>query len=161
MPGLFYHPVHDLMVCCHGDDFLASGEKPALELTWSREGYTWEADGKYARLLTQELNLEGGKGVDTPASKETGKNDRFAEEELSPEEASELAGTALYLSLDRPTIQFAVSNITAGMAKPRRIHMHRLKRLARYLLKFPSEVWVYKYQEAPKELVVYTDSDRV
>ncbi|CAE7927931.1 RE1, partial [Symbiodinium sp. KB8] len=126
------------------------------------DGYTWEADGKYARLLTKELHLEGGKGVDTPASKETGKNDRFAEEELPPEEASEfrrLAGTALYLSLDRPTIQFAVSDITAGMAKPRRIHMHRLKRLGRYLLKFPSEVWVYKYQEAPKELVLYTDSD--
>ena len=198
VPGLFYHPSHDLLVCCHGDDFLASGEKPSLEfldrlmleeyevkilpklgppehggecaegthlhrkLTWNRDGYTWEADGKYARLLTKELHLEGGKGVDTPASKETGKNDRFAEEELPPEEASEfrrLAGTALYLSLDRPTIQFAVSDITAGMAKPRRIHMHRLKRLGRYLLKFPSEVWVYKYQEAPKELVLYTDSD--
>ena len=198
VPGLFYHPFHDLLVCCHGDDFLASGEKPSLEfldrlmleeyevkilpklgppehggecaegthlhrkLTWNRDGYTWEADGKYARLLTKELHLEGGKGVDTPASKETGKNDRFAEEELPPEEASEfrrLAGTALYLSLDRPTIQFAVSDITAGMAKPRRIHMHRLKRLGRYLLKFPSEVWVYKYQEAPRELVLYTDSD--
>ena len=193
-----YHPVHDLMVCCHGDDFLASGEKQALEfldrlmleeyevkilpklgppehggecaegthlhrkLTWTRDGYTWEADGKYAKLLVQELNLEGGKGVDTPASKETGKSDRHAEKELSAEEASEfrrLAGTALYLSLDRPTIQFAVSDITAGMAKPCRIHMHRLKRLARYLLKFPSEVWVYRYQESPRELVVYTDSD--
>ena len=46
-----------------------------------------------------------------------GKNDRYAEEELSAEEASEfrrLAGTALYLSLDRPTIQFAVNDITAG-----------------------------------------------
>ena len=31
VPGLFYHPAHDLMVCCHGDDFLASGEKQALE----------------------------------------------------------------------------------------------------------------------------------
>ena len=200
VPGLFYHPVHDLMVCCHGDDFLASGEKQALEFldrlmleeyevkilpklgppehggeccegthlhrkltwTWTRDGYTWEADGKYAKLLVQELNLEGGKGVDTPASKETGKSDRHAEKELSAEEANEfrrLAGTALYLSLDRPTIQFAVSDITAGMAKPCRIHMHRLKRLARYLLKFPSEVWVYRYQESPRELVVYTDSD--
>ena len=28
--GLFYHPEHDLTVCCHGDDFLASGEKEAL-----------------------------------------------------------------------------------------------------------------------------------
>ena len=31
VPGLFYHPVHDLIVCFHGDDFMASGERPALE----------------------------------------------------------------------------------------------------------------------------------
>ena len=33
VPGPFYHPEipeHDLMVCCHGDDLLASGEKEAL-----------------------------------------------------------------------------------------------------------------------------------
>ena len=37
--------------------------------------------------------------------------------------------------------------------------MHRLGRLGRYLVKYSTEVWQYKYQEAPKELVVYTDSD--
>ena len=31
VPGLFYHPEHDLMVSCHGDDFLASGSKEALD----------------------------------------------------------------------------------------------------------------------------------
>ena len=45
------------------------------------------------------------------------------------------------------------------MAQPRRIHMHRLRRLGRYFVKYPAEVWLYKYQEAPKELVVYTVSD--
>ena len=31
VPGLFYHLEHDLIVCCHGDDFLASGEKEVLD----------------------------------------------------------------------------------------------------------------------------------
>ena len=43
------------------------------------------------------------------------------------------------------------------MAKPRRIHMHRLRRLGRRLVKYLTEV--YKCQEAPKELVAYADSD--
>ena len=71
------------MVCCHGDDLLASGEKEALDflnkltvegyevkvlsrigppefgagthpcgkITWSRDGFAWEADDQYAKLL--------------------------------------------------------------------------------------------------------------
>ena len=31
VPGLLYHPEHDLVVSCHGDDFLASGSKEALD----------------------------------------------------------------------------------------------------------------------------------
>ena len=198
VPGLFYHPVHDLLVSCHGDDFLASGTKEALDfldaimvqeyetkvlprigapehgghcregyhlhrkITWSPRGFSWEADKKYADVLVTELGLRGAKGVDTPASKDCGKSDRDAEKELSAEEASvfrKLAGTALYLSLDRPTIQFAVSDITSGMAKPLRLHMHKLRRLGRYLIKHPREVWNFEFQMAPKELVVFTDSD--
>ena len=100
--------------------------------------------------------------MDSPASKDCGKSDGDAESELFGGEAAtlrKLAGTALYLSLDRPTIQFAVIDITSGMAKPLRLHMHRLRRLGRYLIKHPSETWNFECQEAPKELVVYTDSD--
>ena len=194
VPGLFYHPEHDLVVSCHGDDFLASGSKEALdfldeimvkeyetkilprigpahlggqcskkehlhrEISWSQKGFTW-----YREILIKGFGLSGAKGVDSPASKDCGKSDRDAESELSSEEASatfrKLAGTTLYLSLDRPTIQFAVNDITSGMAKPLRLHMHRLRRLGRYLMKHPSETWNFEYQEAPKELVVYTDSD--
>ena len=198
VPGLFYHPVHDLLVSCHGDDFLASGTREALyfldaimvqeyetkvlphvgalehgghcregyhlhrKITRSPKGYSWEADGKYAEVLVSKLGLQGAKGVDAPASKDCGKSDRDAEKELSAEEAStfrKLAGTALYLSLDRPTIQFAVSDITSRMARPLRLNMHRLRRLGRYLIKHPKEVWNFDFQMAPNELVVYTDSD--
>ena len=198
MPGVYYHPVHDLLVSCHGDDLLASGTKEALDfldeimvreyetkvlprigpahcggqctdgdhlhrkISWSPSGYTWEADDKYVDVLVSGLGLNGAKGVDAPASKDCGKSDRDADKELNAEDGAlfrKLAGTALYLSLDRPTIQFAVSDITSGMARPLRLHMHRLRRLGRYLVRHPREVWNYEYQDAPKELVVYTDSD--
>ena len=112
--------------------------------------------------MTKELGLEGAKGVDTPSSKLTGAGCRTSDKPLDAAEASRfrhLAGTALYLSLDRPSIQYALSEITAGMAKPCEIHMLRLKRLGRYLLKFPTETWLFALQEEPEEFQVYTDSD--
>ena len=95
----------------------------------SQAGFTWEADLKYAKSLVKAMNLEGCKGVDTPSSKECG-DDRQASELLKPEEAKEfrsLAGTALYLSLDRPSIQFAMSEISSGMSAPTRLHWMKLK----------------------------------
>ncbi|CAE6957274.1 RE1 [Symbiodinium sp. CCMP2592] len=175
VPGLYYHPIQDLPVSCHGDDFLLPRIGPAhcggqctqgdhlhRRISWGPKGYTWEADEKHVEVLVSGLGLKGAKGVDAPASKDCGKSDREAEKELDAEEAAlfrKMAGTALYLSLDRPTIQFAVSDITSGMARPLRLHMHRLRRLGRYLINHPREVWKFEYQEAPKELVVYTDSD--
>ena len=77
-----------------------------------RTGFTWQADPKYAQQLVADLGLAGTKGVDSPASKETGKGNRDLDKPLSDSETKEfrrLAGTALYLSLDCPTIQFAMA----------------------------------------------------
>ena len=45
-------------------------------ITWSEAGFTWQADPKYAKFLVKEMGLGGCKGVDTPVSKEAGKNSR-------------------------------------------------------------------------------------
>ena len=145
----------------HGGQCL-EGDHLRRAIRWTKEGFTWEADRKYVKLLTKELGLEGAKGVDTPSSKLTGAGCRTSDKPLDAAEASRfrhLAGTALYLSLDRPSIQYALSEITAGMAKPCEIHMLRLKRLGRYLLKFPTETWLFALQDDPEEFQVYTDSD--
>ena len=145
----------------HGGQCL-EGDHLRRAIRWTKEGFTWEADRKYVKLLTKELGLEGAKGVDTPSSKLTGAGCRTSDKPLDAAEAPRfrhLAGTALYLSLDRPSIQYALSEITAGMAKPCEIHMLRLKRLGRYLLKFPTETWLFALQEEPEEFQVYTDSD--
>ena len=55
----------------------------------------------------------------------------------------------LYLSLDRPSIQFAMAGIAFGMAKPTVLHNLRLKRLGRYLAKYTTQTWV-------KGILVYT-----
>ena len=144
----------------------AGGETSHLHriIKWregSQEGFTCEADPKYAKSLVKAMNLDGCKGVDTPSSKECGKGDRQASELLKLEEAKEfrsLAGTALYLSLDRPSIQFAVSEISSGMSAPTRLHWLKLKRLVRYLAKYPTEVWKLEIQDQPSDYCVYTDS---
>ena len=81
---------------------------------------------------------------------------------MKPDEAREFrsqAGTALYLSLDRPSIQYAMSEISAGMSALTRLHWLKLKRLVRYLAKYPTEVWRFELQDKPSEYYVYTDSD--
>ena len=131
-------------------------------IKWTTDGFTWQADPKYAQQLVADMGLTGTKGVDSPASKETGKGNRDLDKPLSESDAKEfrrLAGTALYLSLDCPTIQFAMTGIAAGMAKPTVLHQLRLKRLGRYLVRYPVEEWIFETQDQPGELQVYTDSD--
>ena len=143
---------------------VSEGKHLSRMIKWdeSLPGFTWEADPKYVKELVNSMGLEGCKGFDTPSSKDCGKGDRRAEELLSSEEAKEfrsLSGTALYLSLDRPSIQFAMSEISSGMSSPTRLHWLKLKRLVRYLAKYPTEIWKFELQDTPTEYNVYTDSD--
>ena len=121
-------------------------------IKWNKDGFTWQADPKYAKQLVKDMGLEGTKGVETPASKETGKNERNVNEPLSESGTREFrkqAGTALYLSLDRPTIQYAMSQVSAGMSQPTELHSLQLKRLVRYLAKYPTEIWKLTNRKCP------------
>ena len=197
-PNTYYWEAEDLALSCHGDDFLASGERKALDkldeimkknyevkilprignplyggeakegkhlgrvIKWTGEGFTWECDPKYSPLVVEELGLQGCKGVDTPASKATGVGNRDAQKELEPQRAEifrRVAGTILYMSVDRPTLQFAASELAEGMAKPLEIHWLRLKRIGKYIAKFPVERWHFDLQETPSTLESFSDSD--
>ena len=140
-----------------------SGKHLGRTISWTSEGFTWDGAETHCNDLLQMLGLKSSSnGVSTPASKDTGKNARDAADELDDSKAAlfrRAAGTALHISLDRPSIMFAMVDIMAGMAKPTELHYARLLRLARYLLRHPTETWVYRYQSSPKELLVYTDSD--
>ena len=67
--------------------------------------------------------------------------------ELSPEVSTEfrgLAARANYLSLDRVDIQYATKEICRDMAVPKESSMVKMKRLARYLLRCPRQVLVFR-----------------
>ena len=131
-------------------------------ISWHASGFSWKADAKYREGLLQELSMKSSNGIDTPSSKLTGTGDRHSQDPLDEEETllfRRLAGTLLYLSQDRPSIQFAASQVMEGMSKPLRIHMLRLKRLVRYIAKYPEEIYMYEYQPMPDRLEVMCDSD--
>ena len=140
----------------HGGE-VSEGSHLNRIIRWNSHGFSWKADPKHSVLLTQELKLDKSKGVETPSCKETGKNERDAEEPLDPAEAKQFrhwTGMAPYLSLDRPSIQFAASQCSRGLAAPTRLHMLQLKRLVRYLVKYPKEVWEYNLQDEPSTVQV-------
>lgn len=126
------------------------------------EGYTWTADDKYANDIVDGLDLGNSKGSDLPATKGIGGNVRERDGPLNGADAAlfkHLTGMALYLSLDRPSIQFAVCDIASGMANPKVIDTLKPRKLAKFLKKQPRETWVFNFQDCPRELWVHTDSD--
>ena len=140
----------------------ASGKHLGRTISWSPDGFTWSADQKYQKMSVEELGLTNAKGADLPCAKNVGGNVREADDLLSEEEASQFrhrTGKALYLSLDRPSIQFAVCDLASGMSQPKIFHMLKLRKLGKYLLKYPEEIWLFQYQGVVKQLTVFTDSD--
>ena len=61
-------------------------------IKWTPDGFTWQADPKYAQQLVADLGLTGTKGVDSPASKETGKGNRDLDKPLSDLKQKSFAG---------------------------------------------------------------------
>ena len=83
-------------------------------------------------------------------------------DELDEEQATtfrQAAGTMMYLAEDVPSIKRATNDTMAGMQTPLKMHWMKLLRIARYLIKHPGEVWSFKYQTLPDQLVEMVDSD--
>ena len=146
-------------------------------LTWENGAITYEADQRHAEILIRELGLENSRPVATPGCREevakasaveVDKNgflktaESSEEPLLTPVEASKfrgLAARANYLAQDRPEVQYAVKEVARRMATPRRSDWGLLKRLGRYLVGTPRVKFQYYWQQIPKYLDVYVDSD--
>ena len=63
---------------------------------------------------------------------------------------------AAYLSQDRPDIGHAVKNLVRRLA---RHSLTDLKRLIRYLIRYPDVAQVFKAQKTPERLVIQVGSD--
>ena len=68
-------------------------------------------------------------------------------------------GTGLYMSIDLPSLQFAMSVVMSGMSEPKVVHQLQVVRVAPYVLQHLGEAWLFGYQADPKTLYVYTDTD--
>ena len=64
-----------------------------------------------------------------------------------------------YLSQDRSDIQFSVKEMCRHISSPTQGQMARLKRLGRYIKKYPRVINHFRYQDTPQEIKVWTDSD--
>ncbi|CAK0791790.1 unnamed protein product, partial [Prorocentrum cordatum] len=143
----------------HGGE-VAEGQHLGGAIRWTPEGFEWEANPKHRGDLLSLAGLnKDPKGAPTPSSKSTAAGRRDRDDDMEGKAATSFkqgAGAALYLSIDRPTIQFATSQVMAGMGMPKVLHGLQLQRVTRYVLKHPTEVWLFRCQKEPGGLCVYT-----
>ena len=113
-------------------------------------------------MIVQELQLTGANGVTSPGESDTKEKMEEYEEELSPSDTTRYRATAAranYLAADRPDTMYEVKELCRGMAKPTRLHWHKLKRLGRYLLENRRTILRYDWQGHEPEITGYSDSD--
>ena len=92
----------------------------------------------------------------------SGQPKSWEDTELGPREASEYRACSArlnYLALDRPDILFASKECSQRMSSPRNGDWTALKRVVRYLLGKPRLVRKVVWQEKPKLISAFSDSN--
>ena len=77
-----------------------------------------------------------------PVTKATGRGRRDIDDTLNETDAQtfrQAAGTGFYMSIDRPSLQFAMSVVMSGTSEPKVVHQLQVVRVARYVLQHPGE----------------------
>lgn len=115
-------------------------------------------------LLIRNLRLENAKGVDTPDLKKSVEQQMLESKStlLTKDLASMFRSSvmrAAYLSQDRPDLSHAVKNLSRKMVSPTESSLADLKRLGRYLKKYPNFAQVFATQAEPTSTKVQVDSD--
>ena len=133
-------------------------------LRWTKEGITYEADQRHAEIIIKEMNMKQANTVSTPTVPESSEeaNLRSSSPGMTKNEASRFPGLVarvVYLSLDRPDLQFAARTASQHMAQPKVCDWAKIKRIARYLVKASRAVQKFAWQEKPTQIKTYVDSD--
>ena len=123
---------------------------------WTKEGIMYDADHRHAEIITREAGIiEGSKAVVTLGT-EVG--DDEAKDGFEKSAYRSISGRANYLSQDRMDIQFAVKEICRKISDPCREDWPPIKRLARYLQGVPRIGIMFKLQDKPGVIDVWTDT---
>jgi len=123
-----------------GPGFETEGFHLKCRLGWSAAGFTWEGDPSRVEKIAKALDAKATERDISPGSKNVGKTARDACEELPPDRVAIFrseSARCLYVSEDRPEIQYAVRDLLEGMQTPLIKHELRLKRLATFLVSYP------------------------
>jgi len=133
-------------------------------IKWTEEGLEYHGDDKHATILVNESDMDGSKPTSTPGVPEEKKIEVSGEEEMKLDKKMakrfrRAAARVNYMALDRVDLSFAAKDVSRGMANPSEADMIRLKRIIRYVKGRPRLTMLFKWQERPGCVRVYSDSD--
>ena len=126
---------------------------------WTDDGIQYEADPRHVDLVIAELKLEAAKGTGITGSRNTTLEEDV---ELGPEETTRyrsIGARLNFLSADRVDIQFACKKICRPMSAPRSSDWAKVRKLGRYLKKYPRQVVWFKWQGPQTMLNTFVDTD--
>ena len=124
-------------------------------------GFEWEADPRHLDTLMNEWGMKNCNEVGTPTIEQRAPEEE-TEELMGPDAAKRYRRAVArinYMSQDRPDLSVAATYLARSMAKPRVGDDSGVKRVIRYLAGHPHCIWKYDYQEEPRTLDIFTDSD--
>ena len=92
---------------------VTEGKRLGRTVRWSPQGFEWESNSKHVEDMVELCGLkQESKGAQTPITRAMEKGRRDIDDDLEPHDAQifrQAAGTGLCLSIDRPSLQFAMS----------------------------------------------------
>ncbi len=113
--------------------------------------------------MVQSMGLdEKSKGLDAPLMAEESREDAGDDAELDAAGATRIRSTAAlanFVALDRLDIQVAVTVMCQDMSNPMLRSWARLKRVVRYLKKYPAMRFEYHESHTEKDLMIHVCSD--
>ena len=135
------------------------------------EGIEWEGDPKHAPAFVEKLMEEFGgsdpdgslraglKSAQTPGVKLADIPNRVPLGAAAAKAYRGLVALANYMCLDRCDLGFASKEVSKTMSSPAECDLTPLKRLGRYLVQYPRCVSIYRWQDEPATIDMYSDSD--
>ena len=132
-------------------------------IRWSSSGLSYEPDQRHAEIIVEHLGAAGSKGAPTPSIQKAIKEDERGESKImSGEEATQyraLVARSNYVAQDRIDLPYATKSLAQHMAGPKQCDWIPVKRLGKYLSNHTRLVQSFEWQEFPKAVTTFTDSD--
>nr|GFC19538.1 uncharacterized mitochondrial protein AtMg00810-like [Tanacetum cinerariifolium] len=113
---------------------------------------------KYALESLKKYGFESCDSVDTPMVEKSKLYEDKEGKAVDPSHYHGMIGTLIYLTANRPDLQFAICMCARYQARPTEKHLHAVKRIFRYLRGTVNQgLWYPK--DSSISLTTFTDTD--